>query len=248
LALLSYVRVADGGLSYRKPEVWSNVATLSLTTPKSPEWRSVIPPSAQSQPLAGLVDQYAVYATSDPVVRALQKKRLLPTSGSKSGGAAIAASAVPSALSGQPTPLLNITGAATSPAEATRLTIAATDAFIEYARARQDAAGIPEDQRVELQILKRVGVPTLTVPRSKTPFIIVLLAGLTATVAAAFVRDNMQRSRKKQSQPEGVSNLDPLVREAEPPLLNGTEPARNEASGGSEVPTITQSRRSASSG
>ena len=257
--MFSYVRVSDGGLAYRKPEVWSNVATIVLTTPDSPEWRSKIPPAAASQPLAGLADQYAAYATSDAVLKALQKRGLLPRPGSTSGGAAIAANAVPSALNGQPTPLLTITGAAASPVEATRLTIGATDAFIQYARARQDAAKIPQDQRVELSILKRASVPTLTAPRSKTPLIIVLLAGLTATVAAAFLRDNMQRSKQKKSQPEAVPTLDPFVREAEPPVLNGSEPVRgttehasrsgrSEADGGSEVPTITQSRRSASSG
>jgi hypothetical protein len=259
LALLSYVRVSADGLAYRNPEIWSNVATLGLTTPDSPEWRWTIPPTAQSQPLSGLVDQYAAYATSDPVIRALQKQRLLPMRAAKSAGGAITATAVPSALNGQPTPMLSITGMSTSPVEATRLTIAATDAFINYARARQDAAKIPENQRIELRIIKRVSVPTLTAPRSKTPLIIVLLAGLSATVAAAFVRDNMQRSRRKQRQPEPDSNLDPLVMQVEPTLLNGSESldgaaehgshsGTGEAGGGrAEIPNITHTRRSARS-
>jgi hypothetical protein len=256
LALLSYVRVSADGLAFRKPEIWSNVATLGLTTPDSPEWRWSIPPTVQSQPLSGLVDQYAAYATSDPVIRALQKQGLLPARPAKSGGQAITATAVPSALNGQPTPMLAITGTATSPAEATKLTIAATDAFINYARARQDAAKIPENQRIELRTIKRVSVPTLTAPRSKTPLIIVLLAGLSATVAAAFVRDNMQRARRKQSQPESDSNL---VTQVEPALPSGSESLNGgaehgsdtgtrEAGGGSpEIPSITHTRRSARS-
>ena len=125
------------------------------------------------------------------------------------GGGAITANAVPPRSTASPLPLLTITGTATSPAEATRLTIGATDAFINYARSRQIAERIPESQRVKLQIVKRASVPTLTAPRSKTKFIIILLAGLTATVAAAFVRDNMQRARIRESQPEPVSVLDP---------------------------------------
>jgi hypothetical protein len=209
--------------------------------------------------LSGLVDQYAAYATSDPVIRALQKQGLLPAGDAKSGLSAITASAVPSALNGQPTPMLSITGTATTPAAATRLTIAGTDAFVRYARARQDAAKIPENQRVELNIIKRMSVPTLTAPRSKTPLIIVLLAGLSATVAAAFVRDNMQRSRRKQSQPGSDSNLDPIMMQVEPVLFNGSEsahgvaehssnPGTSDAGGGSQIPSITHTRRSARTG
>ena len=80
LALLSYVRVSADGLAYRKPEIWSNVATLGLTTPKAPEWRWTISPTAQPQPLSGLVDQYAAYATSDHVIRALRKQGFLSVS------------------------------------------------------------------------------------------------------------------------------------------------------------------------
>lgn len=241
LALLSYVRVSGDGLTYRSPEIWSNEATLGLSTPSEPEWRSQLPPTAQSQPLATLVDQYAAYATSDPVITSLQKQGLLPRRGEKSEGAAIAANAVPSPLNGQPTPLLTITGSGTSPAEATRLTIRATEAFLDYARSRQDAAKIPESQRVELRILKRADVPTLIAPRSKTKLIIILLAGLTATVAAAFLRDNLMRARKRQSQAEPVTVLDPIMREAQPPLLAGTEPVRAAPEHGSS------SRRSAGS-
>jgi hypothetical protein len=258
LALLSYVRVSQNGLTYRTPEIWSNEATLALSTREEPEWRSELPPTAQPQSLAGLAEQYAAYATSDDVIRTLRKEGLLPKRAAKSGGAAISASAVPSALTGQPTPLLSIKGLATSPAEATRLTIAATNAFINYARSRQDAANIPDPKRVELRVVTRVSVPTLAVPRSKTKLIIILMAGLTATVAAAFIRDNMERAKRRQSQPEPVPVLDPLVRQGEPPVLNGSEAVRaapeqasrsgwDEAGDGPDVPTFTRTRRSAGS-
>jgi hypothetical protein len=255
-ALLTYVRVSSTGLAYRNPEIWSNVATLGLTTPGAPEWRSIPPPG--QQPLSALVDTYAAYATSDQVIESLQRQGLLPRAGATVPKSAISASAVPSPVNGQPTPLLSITGTATTPAAATTLTIAATQAFIDYARSRQDADKIPESQRVDLRIIRREGEPTLTAPRSKTSFIIVLLAGLTATVAAAFVRDNMHRARRRQDQPEPVSTLDPLLRDAEAPIANGSEPRRegvahgpqsggNEAGDGSHISTISQTRRSARS-
>ena len=110
---------------------------------------------------------------------------------------------------------------------------------------------------MELTIVKRSSGATLTAPRSKTPFIIVLLAGLTATVAAAFMRDNMRRGSGRQDQ-QPPSNVDSLVREAVPPLVTGSEPVHgaaehmphsrtSEAHGGSQIPTITVPRRSARS-
>ena len=104
----------------------------------------------------------------------------------------IAATAVPTTIGGA-SPVMKITATGRSPAEATKLTIGATDAFVEFLTARQIAAGIPEAERIQLRVVKRTAKPTLVKPRSKTPLILVLLAGLTITAAAAFVRDNAQR-------------------------------------------------------
>jgi capsular polysaccharide biosynthesis protein len=217
LALLSYVRVSGDGLSYRNPETWSNEATLLLSDSSQPQWRSKLPPTVDPNRFTSLVDQYAALATSDAVIRSLQRQGLLSSRAEGGKLAAVAATAVPSPTNGATTPLLKITGSATSPAEATLLTLRATDTFIAVARARQVNAKIPEDQRVVLRIVNRSGVPKLTAPRSKTTFIIILLAGLTATIAAAFVRDNMQRAQRTEDQPEPVAVLDSPVREVEVP-------------------------------
>ena len=121
-----------------------------------------------------------------------------------------------SPINGAITPLLKITGMATSPAQARRLTIRATDTLIKVATARQVKAKIPESQRVKLRISTRASVPKLIGPRSKTTFIIILLGGLTATVAAAFMRDNVQRKRE----PETAPVFDRLVLEAQPPAVD----------------------------
>jgi hypothetical protein len=238
LALLSYVRVSPSGLAYRNPEIWSNTATLQLTDANRTEFRSELPPTAQPDRFTSLVDQYVALATSDAVVRSLRKQGLLKRDGDKTAKAAgISAAGVASPLNGAPTPLMTLTGMATSPVEATRLTLRATDTFRAVARANQEAAKIPKNQRVELAIVKRYTVPTLSGPRSKTTLIIILLAGLTATVAAAFVRDNIQRARA-QSQTEPVSVLDPPVREVEPPASDGAEPMRAAEPGGRPVPGV----------
>ena len=196
----------------------------------------------QPQPLTGLVDQYAAYATSDAVIGSLQKQGLLPRerrdeprSGRDQRERRALAAQRPAHSPADDHGDGHITGRGDEADNRGR-----PDAFIDYARSRQKAEKIPKSQRVELRIVKRASVPTLTVPRSKTNFIIILLAGLTATVAAAFVRDNLQRAGRRKSQPEPVSTLDPFVREAEAPLLNGSEPVHGAAehasrSGRSEV-------------
>jgi hypothetical protein len=252
LALLSYVRVSPDGLAYRNPEIWSNTATLQLTDANRPEFRSELPPTAQPDRFTTLVDQYVALATSDAVIRSLRKQGLLKRAGDKTATAAgIAAAGLPSPLNGAPTPLMTLSGSGATPAEATRLTLRATDTFIAVSRAHQVAAKIPMNQRVEIAIVKRYTVPVLSGPRSKTTLIIILLAGITATIAAAFVRDNVQRA-KAQSQSEPVSVLDPPVREVEAPPSDRAEPMRAAepgsrpgtpgADGGGEATSVTHSR------
>jgi hypothetical protein len=254
LAMLSYVRVSADGLTYRNPEVWSNEATLELSDPSFPELRSTLPPTADPNRFTMLVEQYVALATSDDVLRSLVKQRLISRNPEETGLGTISATSVASPINGAITPLLKITGMANSPARATRLTIRATDTLIKVATARQVKANIPESQRVKLRISTRASVPKLIGPRSKTTFIIILLGGLTATVAAAFMRENVQRKRE----PETAPVFDGLVLEAQPPVPTASEPVRaapeygagsetNDAQGGQpEVRSVI--RRANSSG
>lgn len=222
LALLSYVRVSGDGLAYRNPEVWSNEATLELSDPSYPELRSKLPPTADPNRFTSLVEQYVALATSDDVLNSLMRQGLISRRPEESGLGAISATSVASPINGAITPLLKITGMATTPAQATRLTMRATDTLIKVATARQVKAQIPESQRVKLRISTRASVPKLAGPRSKTSFIIILLAGLTVTVAAAFVRENLRRKAEADTAPV----FDGLVLEAQPPASTGSEPVR----------------------
>jgi capsular polysaccharide biosynthesis protein len=237
LALLSYVRVSADGLSYRKPEIWSNEATLILSDPSHPELRSTLVPTVDPNRFAALVEEYAEFATSDAVITSLEKQGLLSRKPDPAKLAKIVATPVYSVVNGGPTPLLKISGLANSPAAATRLTLRATNTFIDVAKARQAQANIPASQRIELRTVKRLGVPKLVGPRSKTGFIMVLLAGLTMTVAAAFLRENLQRQTDRKAESDEVSNRDRLVREAEPPASTATDALRAAAENGS--PSVT---------
>jgi hypothetical protein len=201
LALISYIRVSPDGGSYRAAEGWSNDATLALSQPGFPELR-VLPRTSESSPfatpeeLASLVDLYAALATSDAVVAVLKRKGEVEPEDIKEGALPFSAGAVPSSVGGG-SQLMRVTGTGTSPAEATALTIATTDAFLALVRRRQREANIPERQRVEVRVVKRSGEPVLIAPRSKTTPIVILLAGLTIVFAAAFVRDNARRTRSE---------------------------------------------------
>jgi hypothetical protein len=255
LAMLSYVRVSADGLTYRNPEVWSNEATLELSDPSYPELRSKLPPTADPNRFTTLVEQYVALATSDDVLRSLMNQRLISRNPEQTKLGAISATSVASPINGAITPLLKITGMATSPAQATRLTIRATDTLIKVATARQVKANIPESQRVKLRVSTRASVPTLIGPRSKTTFIIILLGVLTVTVAAAFMRDNVQRKRELETAPV----FDRVVLEAQPLASTDSEPVRaapehgsrseiNKAEGGEpEVGSVIRTHRRASS-
>jgi hypothetical protein len=214
LAVLSVFRVSSDGVAYRKPETWSNTALLALSEASFLEGRSELPEDAQPDRFAGLVDSYAARVTSDEVIAALKRQGLLKSDTGAKEELPFAASPVPSAATGAPTPLLKITASGPTAYEATRLTTGVTDTFIRVVQARQIRAGTPPSERIKLDILTRAGVPQLTGPRSRTTPIIVFLACMTAVFAAAFIRDNTQRKepprqRKEPHQLEAAPDADP---------------------------------------
>jgi hypothetical protein len=245
LGMLSYVRISPSGITYRSQETWSNEATLVLSQANFPELRSVLPETQQPERFASLVDFYSAFATSDEVIARLQKKGLLKADDLEGGELPVTATAVPSTVNAGPTPLLKLSATAASPGEATRLTLGATAAFINFVRSRQDAAGIPEKQRVELRVVKRSAKPTLVAPRSKTTLIVIFLAGLTVAVAAAFIRDNLRRLPHQQAgEPDAPPALDALRRPSEMTGSRGTEVSRAAAGRPSDLEPYETDRES----
>jgi hypothetical protein len=203
LAVLSVVRISPSGISYRSNEIWSNQATLVLTQEGAPELRSVLPAGpggsntslADTGRFASLIDVYATLATSDAVVSELKHRGLLTAKDLKDGALPIAAAAVPSTVNAA-TPMMTITASSTTGPKATKLTLAATKAFLEVLHARQLAAKIPVKDRIQVRVVTSSEAPKLVDPRSKALPILVLFAGLIATVAVAFTRDNLARRER----------------------------------------------------
>ena len=229
LAFLSFVRVSPSGISYRKPEIWSNKATLVLTQDGAPELRSVLPtgsgaftPSlADTGRFASLIDIYATLATSDAVVRELERRGLLSAKDLKRYPLPITAASV-SSTTGVATPLMTITASSVTGPKATQLTLAATKAFLDVVRTRQLANGISAKDRIQLRVVNSSDAPELVDPRSKALPVLVLLGGLIATLAVAFTRDNLARRERVPV----VTPWRSLDEPREPDVVVGVTPAR----------------------
>jgi hypothetical protein len=248
------VRVSSDGLAYRSPEIWSNKSVLSLSQKSFPEG-STLPQNTEPGRFPTIVDQYAALATSDAVIASLKRQRLIAPRAGETAPLPIAAAALPSAVTGAATPLLELTAVGKSPAAATRLAVRATDTFISIVKARQQEAGIPESRRVQLDIVTRAGVPRILIPRKMTKAMFILVAGVALVVAAAFIRDNIKRKDDSKRggpayQLEAAPSLDSLgPREAAAPapdaVFGDNQAARpTEADLAADVGPLTIRRRS----
>lgn len=182
LAFLSYVRVSfDKGVSltYRQQELWESSATLMLTDRSFQLGRD--PRYADPYRFSGLAEIYARLASSDEV-RRIRRSAWVPGK----------FFAVPD-YSRAETPLPTITtfGHAATPSAAKKLVSQGTAAFIRYVTVNQREASIPQSQRILLSVVNAPQTPQIIVPRRKTLPIVVFLAVLTATIALAFVLENL---------------------------------------------------------
>jgi capsular polysaccharide biosynthesis protein len=203
LAVLSYSKVSfDGGgptLTPRKLETWQAQSTLFLTQPGFPAGRSeqpvivkkiageetAVPKYSDPGRFTALAGLYARLADSDEV-----RQRVKRSLGNVKGAYTVLPTADTSYGAVNGLPMISIFGTAETPGEALYVTQLATRTFLGYFTARQNAAEIPEEQRVQLQLLNAAGQPVLVDPRKKTLPIVVFMAGLFATIALAFVLEN----------------------------------------------------------
>jgi hypothetical protein len=195
LSVLAYAKPtvdSDGmpTLVYRKAELWQAQTALLLTQKGFPEGRSTFPsvspkqyPYADPGRFYSLTDLYAQLVMGDKV------QKLVRASGPMNG--TVLASPIPSSTGGQ-TPLIAIFGKTETPSGASALAQRTTRAFLRYLASRQSAADIPAGQRVEVQQIRSPSAPILLEPRSKTLPIMVFLAVFSASVAFAFVRQNVR--------------------------------------------------------
>jgi hypothetical protein len=188
LSVLSIAKVSSHGLSYRKHEIWQSSSTVLLTQHGFIWGRSVVPPTqagSTSGPgwLSGLTELYAQFANSDQV------KALMLSDGASKNWTLTAAPVIPSGSSSA-LPVVALAGLAYTPAGAVRATVLGRTAFMQYVKSQQAQAAIPNNERVDLQVLQDVTAPVVVQPRKKTLPLVIFLAVLSATIGLAFILEN----------------------------------------------------------
>lgn len=206
LAFYSYYNVVlDGGprLTPRESEQWESLTTLFVTSRGFP-WGSVsdfksdevLDPAAeaaQATPsdvdparLVGLTGLYMELSTSDPVIKELLKTGDID-------GALQAFPVVPGGKDSlDPVPMFTLSAIAPTPAQAQNLARRHVKAFLNVLSRRQTSAGIPEHQRVRVEIVRQPQPAVLLAGRKMTRPIVIFMAVMIAVFALAFVLENLR--------------------------------------------------------
>jgi hypothetical protein len=203
LSLLSYVKATFKGgkpsVAYRQSETWESSTIVAVTQPGFPEGRSVFAytrnPGSTTQPLStnfadpGRYSQLAVsysrLANSDQV-RALVPRRALRR------GVYQATPVVDPRFPTVPLGFVQFNGFGSDPRSAIVIANAGAQAFRKYLSDRQDASGIPTDQRIALPVINRVtGLNLYQGRRKTTPIVIFLMVAISA-IALAFILENLR--------------------------------------------------------
>ena len=203
-AVLSVIRIAPSGISYRQDELWASTARLGVTQNGFPWGRLFAQPATTADgstgsetgrdedqiPLANpdrfnaLAILYAELASSDRV------RALMRHDGPVRGQ--IVATPLRDADSGVLLPLIDLTAISTSPQAATGLASRGVDALQTYLEEEQRTNGVPASDRVVLQEVTRPTSAHVFQPRSKTMPAVIFLAVMFATVALVFVLENFR--------------------------------------------------------
>lgn len=213
LAVLSYAEVGRDGLRPRQPELWSSTTRVGVTQSGFP-WGRLLAESAEPRTGSGgipvadpnrlntLAVLYAELATSDDVRRRLLEDG--PLRGK------ITAAPVVVGDSRVMLPLVDVTAIATTRRGARVLAQRAANALMAHIRAEQAANRVPRADRVVLEQVFQPRPARLYQPRSKTLPILIFVVVLFATVAVAFLLENLRPRRPA----EDAAALEPDVAEA----------------------------------
>jgi hypothetical protein len=205
LGFLAIVKVGfDGGkptMTYRQAEEWVSYARFRLAWTASDDTSPAQDPGTEANRLsveslrqARLLNYTVTLARlidSDAV------KKLMRREGRIDGR--VDAKPVPALDdSDEILPMLSISGISDSAQNSRRLTTNAAGALTQFVERDQRSVSVPSE-RVTLQVVNEPGNTTLLAPRSRTLSIVVVLSVLTATIALAFILENLRPSGRSVS-------------------------------------------------
>jgi hypothetical protein len=182
-------------VEYRKSQTYVSYATLFVTRPGFP-WGRLNASGDEQARFTSLAIVYANLVTSDPVLSRVRHAG--PVDGT------IEAAPVILPTSNEALPLIKIAAITNSPGQAIELAQRASNALRDWIAQQQRLTGTPAKQRVMVQEVTRPDEATVFAARSKTLAIVVFLALVMATIAAAFILENLRLSRGKDAPSEHV--------------------------------------------
>jgi hypothetical protein len=206
LAFYSYYNVKlDGGpkIQPRESEQWESLTTLFVTSQgfiwgsvsdfKADDVADPSKPAAQLTPsdvdpakLVALTGLYMELSTSDPVIRELMKSGPID-------GALQAFPVVPGGKDSlDPIPMFTLSAIGATPESAQNLARRHVKAFLSILSRRQTSAGIPQHERVKVEIVRQPQPAVLLQGRKMTRPIVIFLAVMIAVFALAFVLENLR--------------------------------------------------------
>jgi hypothetical protein len=201
LAALSYIKLpTDGKITYRQAESWESLSTIFVTSSGFP-WGSTgnapevpLPPDQQKTDpnvldpvhLTGLAALYVRLATSDKVIKLIERD------GPLNGTLAAYPVASDDNGNGEPLPMVTFAANAETPQAAQNLAQRHVEAFVRFIEAEQRRAGIPRKERVVVDIARQPQPATLLVGRKKTRPMVVFVAVMIAVIGLAFALENIR--------------------------------------------------------
>jgi hypothetical protein len=206
LAFYSYYNVELSGgpkLTPRESEQWESLTTLFVTSRGFP-WGQVsdlgegevagsdlparrsTPSSVDPARMVGLSALYMELATSDVVLKEMLKTGPID-------GALQAFPVVPGGnKSLDPVPMFTLSAIGPTPDQAQKLAQRHVKSFLRVLWRRQTSAGIPQYQRVVVEIVRQPQPAVLLEGRKLTRPIVIFLAVMIAVFAFAFVLENLR--------------------------------------------------------
>jgi hypothetical protein len=197
-AILSFVRIDVGDgfkLSYRQNEQWESLSEVFITPEGFPWGKTFDTPSTGTSGGSTGVDPnhlntsaslFLELGTSDPVLQRIRRSgpihgllRTFPVF--PDGNSDFA-----------PLPMVTLSAVAASAPVARQLNARYLNAFVYYIKQRQASAGIADRQRIQLQVLRHPSPAALLQGRKLTRPIVIFMAVMLATIALAFVLENLR--------------------------------------------------------
>jgi len=201
LAVFAYGTPGPHGITPRGAETWNSNAELLVTQTSFPYGRAGdnyavptkgLPPVAVGDQnyLAGLSPIYAAWANGNSIQAVVRSMTRVV-------GTVQAWNAV-SPATGNPAPFIFISSSAATPLGARNLTAATISVLTSYISKQETSAGIPESQRVNLQVLRSGSPPVLAAGHKPTLSILIFVAGIGGIIALAFIRENVERQARAE--------------------------------------------------